>query len=108
MTSGDLNIDLNQNSFFTKLVGPLINYKTPFAVCRYDSWFSRSDGRGAEKSLRPIPSLSEPARNMVNSHNVTRARQGVTPLHYAVPESQNKKKDERFHQLSKNEETEKI
>ena len=53
--------------FVTKLVGPSTNYQTPFAVCRYDSWFSRSDG--GSKSI-PLParfsaSLLEPARNRV-------------------------------------------
>ena len=69
MAFGDLNIDLTL--FFTKVVGLSTNYQMPFAICHChaDSWFSRSDG-GAEKlppSHPPIPSLSEPARNRVNS-----------------------------------------
>ena len=44
MTSGDLNIDLTQTSFFTKAVVLSTNYQTQFAVCCYDSWFSKSKG----------------------------------------------------------------
>ena len=63
MTSGDLNIDLNQ-FFFAKVVGLSTSYhQIPFAICRYYSWFSRSDGGGAKRPPRPIQSLSEPARN---------------------------------------------
>ena len=43
MTSRDLNIDLTQNKFHTNVVGLQTNYPTPFAVYRYDSWFSIFD-----------------------------------------------------------------
>ena len=67
MNSSDLNIDLTQKKFHTKVVGLSTNYPTSFAVCRYDSWFSRFDG--GRNGPRPIPSLSEPARNRVNPLN---------------------------------------
>ena len=43
-----VNIDLIQKSFFTKVLGLLTNFPTPFAVCPYDSWFSIFDGGGAK------------------------------------------------------------
>ena len=67
MTSGELNIDLTKKKKNAKVVSLSTNYQTPFAVCRYDSWFSRSDGGGVKRPLRPFPSLSEPARNRLNS-----------------------------------------
>ena len=45
----------SKKKFLTKAIGLPTNYPTPFAVCRYDSWFSRFDGG----SKRP-PSHSEP------------------------------------------------
>ena len=48
-------------NFFTKVVDLSTNYQMLLAVCRYDLWLSSSDG-GPERP-RPIPSLSEPARN---------------------------------------------
>ena len=39
MTSGDLNIDLTQKKFSTKVIVLSTNYQMPFAVCRYDSCF---------------------------------------------------------------------
>ena len=68
MTSGDLNIDLTSTSFFTKLVSPSTNYQKPFAVCCYDSLFSRSDGE--PNGPRPISSLSEPARNRIKADTI--------------------------------------
>ena len=64
--------------FFTKLVGLSMNNQTRLAVCRYDSWFSRSDEGGGRKALRPILSLSEPARNRVNPY------MPITLLHLQV------------------------
>ena len=64
MTSGELNIDLTQKKFHTKVVGFPMNYSTPFAVCWYTIRGFR-DLTGGEKFPRPIPSLSEPARNRV-------------------------------------------
>ena len=61
MTSGDLNIDLTQKKVFsTKVVGLSTIYQMAFAVCRYASWFSRSDG--GPKSPPPPPPDSEPFR----------------------------------------------
>ena len=56
MTSGDLNIDLTQKNF-EKVVGLSTYYQTLLAVCRYDSWFSRSEG-----GRRGPPPESEPFR----------------------------------------------
>ena len=61
MTSGDLNIDLTQQTLLIKVVGLPTSYPLPFAVCRYDSCFR--DLTWGRKGPRPIPSISEPARN---------------------------------------------
>ena len=65
MHSGDLSTYWPdpKTKLFTKVVGLSTNYQMPFAVCRYDACFFRSDG--GQKDPRPIPSLSEPARNRV-------------------------------------------
>ena len=64
MTSGDLNIDLTRKCFYVKVVDLSTTYQMPFAVCRSDVWFSRSEG-GAENPPRPESNLSEPVRNRV-------------------------------------------
>ena len=53
MTSGDLNTDLTR-FFYVKVVELWQTYPTPFAACRSDAWFSRSDGG---------PNLPPPAQN---------------------------------------------
>ena len=56
MTSDELNIDLAQRKFFTKVVGLSTNYQMPFTICRSDSWFSRSDGEGEKARFRTFQS----------------------------------------------------
>ena len=61
MTSGDLNIDLIQKSHFQKLwvFQGTMNRRLPFvATIR-----GLGDFMGVRKGPRPIPNLSEPARN---------------------------------------------
>ena len=47
MTFADLNMDLTQKKLYIKAVGLLMNYQTPFTVCRSHSWFSRPEGKGS-------------------------------------------------------------
>ena len=49
--------------FDIKVVDLSTTYQMPFAVGRFDVWFSRSEG--AEKAPRSESNLSEPARNRV-------------------------------------------
>ena len=58
MISGDLNIDLTKKKIFTKILVLSTNYQTPFAVCRYDSWFSGFEG--GEKPPRYRAFQSQP------------------------------------------------
>ena len=65
MTSGDLNIDLTQKSysrnlqFFHRTIKRRLPFVAPIRGFR--------DLKGAEKASRPIPNLSEPARNRVKT-----------------------------------------
>ena len=63
MTSGDLNIDLTQKSFFYKSCSAFNELSN--AVCRLSLrlvFFFRSEGE-PKRFPRPISRLSEPARN---------------------------------------------
>ena len=76
MTSGDLNIDLTQKVFFLqKLQFFQRAIKRRFAVCRYDSFFFRSEGE-PKRFPRPISRLSEPTRNRAESESVRQLRAG--------------------------------
>ena len=58
---------LNSHFYYGECLNCSIQFNTiPFAVCHYNSWFSTSEGEGAGKARHPIPSLSEPALNMIN------------------------------------------
>ena len=62
MTSGDLNIDLTQKVFFLyKSCSSFNKLSKPYAVCRYDSWFSRSEGgpKGPPPDIEPFRARPE-------------------------------------------------
>ena len=58
----------DQKICYGKVVDLWQTYPTPFAACRSDAWFSRSDGGGGRIASPPCPEsiLSEPARNSIN------------------------------------------